>query len=437
MHMLRSNPHDVHKPSPLKGRPTVVLILTWFTTVQWSGVMIGPAQVSDLVLAVIAAIIVVGPRQAGARSVPTGAWVMLAILCAANMIALIAPPEPSWLTMRFTSAGGGQSATRSGLGSAGLGAWAVPFKLLLATVGAWSVLQRLHQLRPESARRLFGYAWLAGSVVSAAVAFGETKGLDLSAWLAQPFGEQTRASGLAFYPNSAALYFATSVPVSAMLLRRRATFVPAIVALVVLWAGLVAADSRIALAAAAVATALLPLLCGHKPGRAALIAFFSICFGGFIAIPALSWITSNTRLAPGAGSGSDVGRDMVNQQSVLDFLHSPIYGLGFSDGGGGISVPLSVLSSSGIIGGLGALAFVGWAVHVGIAGWADGDVRIMLVAGAVVLAVMCFQNNLVDRGQYIALLLAVLWSRQYRAPALNQDVGISAWRVPMGASRTG
>ncbi|MCD5312716.1 O-antigen ligase family protein [Kineosporia babensis] len=237
---------------------------------------------------------------------------------------------------------------------------------------------------------------------------------------------------MAFYPNSLALYLGSAVPVAAFLLRRKRLIILAAPCLVSIWAGLLASDSRIGIASAVIATVLIPFLAGKKAsGTTIVIGFIGVCLTAPLIVQAIAWVAANTRLAPGAGSGSDFGRQRVNEQSMLDFLHSPVFGIGFEFGGGGISVPLGILSASGLLGAAGVFCFLAWWAGSARAGWADPDIRIVVVMTLVILAVMCYQNNLVDRGQYLPLLLTVLWARHFRAPSLD-----SVPAPPTRSSRT-
>lgn len=385
---------------PGSSRALLVATLLFVLTVQWSGLLVGAFQLSDIILAGLLVVALLGPRTTGPRA--RGITIVLVTVAVATAIGLVFPADPTWLTQRFT--GFGSTATAAGLGQAGLGSWAFLVKLSLATAGAWVVLPRLAHDRGV---RWFTAAWLAGAVASALVALAQWKaGLDLSGFLAQP-EDSPRAAGLSFYPNSLGLYSAASIPLAAPLLRRPVTIALGVGCVVALWCGILAADSRIGIGIAVVCTLALPFLTGRR-GRPTVTAIVVLAVASPWILQGFAWVRSNTRLRPDGGIDSDLGRSLVNQQSLHDFEHSPIFGLGFGVGGGGISAPLCLLSGGGLLVLGGYLAFLGWCYVRAYPARSDSRVKVLLFAGTAVVVMICFQNNLTDRGQYLFLLLAVL-----------------------------
>lgn len=397
---------------------TVVLTVGFVLAAQWSGVVVGPIQVSDILLGLVLLGLALGPRPdaRGITALPWGIALILGAIALTTLINVAFPSDPGYVTRRWTleSVGGSFTpATRGGLGDAGLDAWAFTVKLALATLAGWLLLRRLHTVRPATATRLVIGAWLAGAIASGVVAILEWRvGLSLGAWVAHPI-DQHRASGLAFHPNALALYSACSIPLTAIPIRRR----PAVgaAALIVLWGAVLAADSRIGLAVAGVATLILPALLA-RGARAAVSGLAVAAVAAPAAVLAAAWVTAHTRLAAGSGARSDYGRRMSNAQAVLDWHHSPVWGIGFANAGGGVSAPLALLAAGGVIGLAGWVGFWAWGVTRGMSALNDLNVRALLASSACVAVVIVWQNNLTDRAQYLPLMASVLAAQARLGP---------------------
>jgi hypothetical protein len=395
------------------------LVLIWVVTAQWSGIIFGSLQISDLVLAAVLLAAVLGPGRVGSGGAPVGIVVALCGIGLASLMAALIPVSSTWLAMRFTGFGKDLGA-EAGVADAGLGGVAFLIKLSLATLGAWLALGELDRRKVDRAPQLLAMAWIFGSTVSALVGIAQWKaGLDTSAYLAHP-ADSPRASGLAFHPNTFALYTAACIPLVAIYFRRSRRVFLGLILLVILWGGVIAADSRIGLLVASLSTALIPFLVGRS-GKVAII----LTTVGLPVLPVLvagaAWLLANTRLNIGAAEQSDVGRQMVFEQAKLDFLQSPVWGIGFGESGGAPSVPLALLAGGGLISILAFAAFLIWAYSVALRSVNDLDVRVLLVSATSILGVMLVQNNVIDRGQYLPLLAAVIASRR-----LNQGVGMES-----------
>src|SRR5690242_16933689 len=90
-----------------RGSRAVVLLALLFTaTAQWSGVFLGPFQLSDIILALTLGVLLLGGHLDKDVMRPTGVWLLLGAVVTSTVLAQFAPPEPTWLTMRFSGFSG-------------------------------------------------------------------------------------------------------------------------------------------------------------------------------------------------------------------------------------------------------------------------------------------------------------------------------------------
>lgn len=414
---------------PLTDRPgrlalqrlSYTCFLIFCLCAQWSGILLDSLAPSDglLLASLVFSLLARGGRLASDRSSnPLSKPIMIFLVAiATSMIASeIFQPSAHYLDGRITLETVGQS-TDSGVQAGQLASVLLWVKLFVATAGvAW--LLRLHCHPRERRSQQIAFATVLGSTLSATVAILEAVNvLDLRTVLAHPVGGP-RASGLAFHPNSLALYLVAALPLCTVLWRNNRALMKIFAACsgILILAGIFVADSRISLICAILLLCVMPVV-SNSTGRTWFWGLASL----LILSPAIWWgsqqLLENTRLSGGESSqASDVGRFQLVRQALTDFLNYPLQGIGFSASGLPPFLPLAVLACGGII------AFGGWlAFWFSIArschwGTASGDARAYALSAGAIFVVTLGQNNFVDRQEYLFAMLAGLYASLSRMP---------------------
>lgn len=402
--------------------------LLFCLSAQWSGILVHSVAPSDglLLASLVFSLLAGGGRLASERSAnPLSRPIMIFLVAiATSMIASeFFQPSANYLDGRITLETIGQS-TDSGVQAGQFATVLLWVKLFVATAGvAW--LLSLHCHPRERRSQQIAFAAVLGSTLSATVAVLEAVNvLDLRSVLAHPVGGP-RASGLAFHPNSLALYLVAALPLCTVLWRMNRALMKLFAACsgIVILAGIFVADSRISLACAIILLFIMPVA-SNSTGST---WFWGLTFL-LILSPAIWWgsqqLLENTRLSGGESSqASDVGRFQLVWQALSDFLNYPLQGIGFSASGLPPFLPLAVLACGGII------AFGGWlAFWFSIArscrwGSATGDARAFALSAVAIFVVTLGQNNFVDRQEYLFAILAGLYASLSRmpTPALSES----------------
>jgi hypothetical protein len=259
--------------------------------------------------------------------------------------------------------------------------------------------------------------WCAGVAVNALVAVLSAFGfLNISALLIGPTTDDglpivsSRAVGLTFHPNSLAFGLLIALPSTVLIAHSYARGMSRLMWLIAIaleGTGLVLADSRagLGIGLAALLGSLIVILRKTKAGR------FAIPVLGIAALAAIPFAVSalaETRLAPGAGTLSDIGRTQFNLAAFAYFAENPVFGAGYS-ASSGTSMYLQLLSEGGILALAGHLIFIS-AGSSGIFVTAPRLIRgIGVISLAVTLLFVLFQPGTTERATWWPVLLLAMW----------------------------
>jgi hypothetical protein len=385
-------------------------------TLTWNGWFLGPLRPGDaLILLTIVLILVANPND-GFRTPPW--WVKqlpIAILLVA-LLAIFFPMSQDYLANRVVLDAQGRIThdTGSSLASANLG---VAFKFMVAVFATPMAFVGAVRIDRRAARWL-GVAFACGAALSGWAATLDHFGTDFGRLITRiPNGGSTRQLGFAGHPNWLAAGVVIAIPFAFWLMastRGRESLI-GLICLPGLIGGVYASGSR----GGAVCTVGVIALCViiHPRTRAHLptISIAGVVLVGFLAgiVPSIGHaILKATRLAGGSNTaGSDTVRSMVGHQGVLDFHHSPIYGIGLQASFDASQVYLQELASGGLI------LFTAMQLYMLGGLWASwrtfkhDDMAMACFCSLVaILALNLFEADLTDRFYYVpaAILIALL-----------------------------
>jgi hypothetical protein len=400
-------------PAPQPGLTRAGLLLTYLAcaTIPWNGVQIGGIRPGDLFLLLALLAFVAGGVNGVWPKVPGWVWQLGIAVVLITGLHQVLPPDSAYLSQRATLALApngfdqvvyGAPPTQSNL--------TLGIKFLVPVLGLPLLFGLAHRADRRSLRRAL-YAFTVGSAISAAVAFLDLEGIThLSEKITGLVAGGGRAPGLTVHPNYVAMTSIISVPFILLELlaprpRRRAT---AVLLLVPLLLGLYASASRSGAAVGAgevlLCFALLPPYRKVLPTVWLLTA--STLALTFIIKPGLgdSLLQAMRLTGDPSAAGSDRSRSIVGHQGMLDFLHSPLVGIGMQVANEAHNIYLQALSSGGIVLLAAFVIFLGAALVKSRRLMGHDLLAATLFVTILAVALFnAFQNALVDRISYVPI----------------------------------
>ena len=387
-------------------------------TLTWNGWFLGPLRPGDaLILLTIVLILIANPND-GFRTPPW--WVKqlpIAILLVA-LLAIFLPMSPDYLANRVVLDAQGRITqdTKGSLASANLG---VAFKFIVAVFATPMAFVGAVRIDKRVARWL-GIAFAAGAALSGwAATLDHVAGTDIGRLITRVPDVGSRQLGFSGHPNWLAAGVVIAIPFAFWLLAstRGKEWLIGLICLPGLLGGVYASGSRGGAVCAVGVVGLCVLI--HPRTRAHLptISIAGLVLVGFLAgiVPSIGHaILKATRLAGDSNTaGSDTVRAMVGHQGVVDFHHSPIYGIGLQASFDASQVYLQELASGGLI------LFAAMQIYMLGGLWASWtalkryDMAMACFCSLVaILALNIFEADLTDRFYYVpaAILVAMLHS---------------------------
>lgn len=408
---------------PMTGIAKVALVLTYLTsaTTPWNGWRFGGVRPGDLFL--LLALLVFFASDLGHvwPRLPGWVWQFGAIILLVTFAHEFFPTDPNYLSRRLVvglnnAIVRGNVEVESNL--------TVGLKFVVPIIGLPLMYAFAYQ---HDRRALFrsAYAFAVGAAISALIGFSDVRGVThLSKSLTGIPAVAGRAPGLTLHPNFLATTCVLGLPFMLAQIRspRLRSRVVASILLALLLLGIYASGSR---GGAAVGAGTMLLSFAVMPRYRQILPTVALLTAGaaslaFALKPSLGHsLLHAMRLAGDTGTtGSNTARGFVGHQGVLDFLHSPIDGVGMQVAAEAHNVYLQALAAGGLLLCAGYVIFVASAVVksvrlMGVMPLAH-PFFVAAVAGALLSTV---ENALTDRLAYVPLaLIAAMPGRPAEAP---------------------
>jgi hypothetical protein len=390
------------------GLARIALVFTYVAcaATPWNGWIIG-VRPGDAFL--LLALLAFFASDIGRRWPVLPGWVLQfgAIIVLVTVLHELLPTDPGYLAQRLVVDPQGiripEIQTNLGVG----------LKFVVPIIGL-PLMFGFAYLHDKRALFRSAYAFAVGSAISGLIAFSDKLGVThLSLSITGIPAASGRAPGLAIHPNFLATTCVLGMPimlwqVGSPRLRSR---ISAVLILVALALGVYASGSRggaaVMAAAVGLSFVLMPVYRRVLPTVALVTA--SVAGLVFVLNPSVGQsllravrLTGNS----GAQSGSDYVRSSVAHQGKLDFLHSPIDGVGMQVAAEAHNVYLQALASGGLLLLVGYLTFV-------VAGLVksfrqrkfDPLAYPFFIAALAGAALSTVENALTDRLAYVPLAL--------------------------------
>jgi hypothetical protein len=384
-------------------------------TLTWNGWFVGPLRPGDaLILLTIVLILLVNPND-GFRTPP---WWLKQLPLAIILVALIAiafPTDPIYLASRTVLDAQGRLTvdTKGSLAMANLG---VAFKYIVAVFAIPMAFIGAVRIDRRAAKWL-GMTFAAGAALSGWAATLDHFGTDLGRYITHVPNVGSRQLGFTTHPNFLAAGMVIAIPfafwLSASFVRREQLF--GFVCLIGSIGGVYASGSR---GGAVCVVGVVGLCILVHPRTRVHSATYAVAGVALLLLLAVVFpnvgaeILKVTRLASNSNTGgSDTVRQLVGDQGMRDWHHSPIQGIGLQAYFDASEVYIQELAAGGLI------LFVAMQIYMcgGIyTAWRylKRDNLAMACGCALVgaLALNLFEADLTDRFYYVpaAILLAMV-----------------------------
>jgi len=393
-------------------------------TLTWNGWFLGPLRPGDaLILLTIVLILIANPND-GFRTPP---WWVKQLPIAIVLVALLAiffPMSQDYLANRIVLDAQGRLTqdTKGSLAMANLG---VAFKFIVAIFATPMAFVGAVRIDKRVARWL-GIAFACGAALSGWAATLDHFGGDFGRLITRIPNKGNRQLGFSGHPNWLAAGVVIAIPFAIWLLasKRGKESLIGLICLPGLLGGVYASGSRGGAVCAVGVVGLCVLI--HPRTRAHLptITLAGAVLVGFLAgiVPSIGHaILRATRLASGSNTGgSDTVRSMVGHQGVLDFHHSPVYGIGLQASFDASQVYLQELASGGLILFIAMQAYMLGGLWVSWNSLKRYDMAMACFCSLVgILVLNIFEADLTDRFYYVpaAILIAMVHSLDLEAEA--------------------
>jgi hypothetical protein len=415
----------------LSGLAVLTLIVRWDAqraamgaallacfTLTWNGWYVGPVRPGDvLVLFALVLFLIAQPD----RHVYMPPWWIKQLAFAIIIVAVLhifIPTNPHYLEGRtvITASGKATVSTKGSITSADLG---VAIKYLIASF-AIPVIFTFAAAHDRRAPRWLAMTFTVGAAASGWAAVAGKVGLGIITRLVTHIPVGTgRQFGFAFHPNFLAAGLTICIPLAMWMVfsengRDRLWGYVSLPGLVL---GVWASGSRGGAIAAGITLVVSVVLLPRARRYAPIILLSIVGLVGvtFAVLPSIGLkILKATRLVGGGAStsGSDTARSIVAHQGILDFLHSPIDGIGLQVATEAQNVYLQELASGGLILFLGMQIYLIAGIYYSARLIPRHDLGAAFVAvGIAIASLNVFEADLTDRFYYVpaAILVSLLY----------------------------
>jgi hypothetical protein len=361
-------------------------------TSTWSAVRVSGIQVSDILLIL---------------------WVALLVVSGGPAIAFRAP---RWLLLPVVGAGLAMTLQVVVDGSSGAplaGDLDVLIRLFAATVVVPAVVLASAHLYGAGALRVILQGWLLSAAISVLAELHVTRGGSLPNFVIHDFEAAGRGFGLALHPNSLGLTCVLALPFFLGGIRGYAPISArfAVPGAALMLVGLYLADSRAALLAGGVVLLLAGgYLCTTKGAwPIGLPVLLLVVAGALVYLPR---VVADSRLSgSGSAAGSDALRAVYRDEALALIDASPIFGHQLTSIGAGVMTLLGLLVAGGIIFALAYYAYFLAALRKTVVLMRQGHAMaaLCLISTIAFLAVGLAQPSTVERYTFwpIGMALAV------------------------------
>jgi hypothetical protein len=431
-----SEPSD--SQAPTSGLAKIALVFTYVASAAtpWNGWLIAGLRPGDAFL--LLALLTFFASDIGHRWPALPGWVSQfgAIIVLVTVLHELLPTDPGYLAQRLVVDPSGiripEIETNLGVG----------LKFVVPIIGL-PLMFGFAYLHDRRALFRSAYAFAVGSAISGLIAFLDGVGVThLSLSITGIPAVSARAPGLAIHPNFLATTCVLGIPIMLWQVgsRRLRSRVFAMLILIALALGVYASGSRGGAAVMAgvvlLSFAVMPVYRRVLP----TVALLTVGAAGlvFVLNPSVGQsLLRAVRLSGNSGSqsGSDYVRASVGHQGVLDFLHSPIDGVGMQVAAEAHNVYLQALASGGLLLLGGYLIFVGSGLVKGFRQRKFDQLAypffIAALGGALLSTV---ENALTDRLAYVplALIAAMPVGRAADPTGANAELTDDRPAVPHG-----
>lgn len=372
-------------------------------------------------------------------SIPVWVWVLTIGILLVGALHEIAPTDAAYLGARTVVDAAGR------LGAEPQTNLGVAFRFLVSVPGIPLVFALAAQRDPRAPRRI-ATAFAIGAAISGLVAFLTASGLGGLTAVLGATSEGTRQGGLSGHPNFLGAATALAFPFAlrmAVAGRLRMRILGCVLALFIAL-GAYETGSRGGVAAlvlgAAAYVVLEPRLRRYLSAIGLVIAGFAVLC--FVIVPPLGdAVLRSTRLSSTAtgAKGSDVVRELVAQQGLHDFNHSPFDGVGLQVSAEAHNAYLQALAAGGLLLFLTYLAAVAGSLWTSARLIRRDQLAIPLTASIVADALYNgLENTLTYRFVYVPVgVAAAVWSLHVRREEdVDPDLLLPA-SAPDDLSRSG
>lgn len=395
-----------------------VLLVIGFVALPWNAVTIPGFPLADVPIFAGTAILSLEFLLGAKVWLPKTLLIGVALLVLAGLLSEVLPPSAQFLSSRidvasFDTFNPLNLAARNTDDLLNLAKYLVAVAVLPVVA-----VIAVHD-RPRRVQAL-AYAWLGGIAISSAVAVTDHLGVThISSSLIGFTDISGRQPGLSVQPNHLGVQIVMGVPL-AVYLWSRGRRALSVGYLILGFLGLYVAASRGAVAAAVVALLLAVLVQpGVRRHAGAILYGTGVAALVYAMIGNPEALLSKLRLTASVGTAvSDSERSQLRHQAVLDWQHSPLFGIGYGHANDGHVIFLQVLAAGGLI----ALAgFLFLTVGTMYSAWRGVTVesslaRALIASTAAWLVIGLVENQLTDQYLYVPIALVVaLWAAQRRA----------------------
>lgn len=383
------------------GRAGLGLLGAAFATASWNAVFFHGLQVTDWLLAVAGALLLLDAlgRRSPIRGLPAGMTIGAVLLAGAGCWSVLVPTSLNYLNTRVVEVspyavygrGRGESSDGSSLIKFEIALFVLPLLLCVAAA------------TPRQVRRLLDVT-LLGTTANALVAISDKVAhTGISTHLLGFHDITGRQSGLTQQPNHLGIAIVLAVPLAVAWMTQRKR--SGIVIVAILLAGLYLTGSRGGLVAGAGAVPITMLAI-----RRTRSAGFWLSASGLVVIGAFAnTLLSHTRFRSATGRASDLSRSQLRNQAWRDWLHSPWHGIGFSKLTEAHEVHLQLLAAGGVVALLGFAVYMTSVMRRAVAAARVEPIygRALLVALFAWLALMFVENQLTVLYLYVPIAAVI------------------------------
>nr|WP_285600109.1 O-antigen ligase family protein [Kineosporia sp. NBRC 101731] len=369
-------------------------MLAFALTSTWGGLRAGPLMLCDVFLTLAA--LMLGIETISTRtplSVPRWVWVGTVAVITSMSTHVWLPTDPSYIFSR----GGPPQANATQVITG------------LQWLAAFFMLPMLVIFLGRRRERYLGYlmwAWALGAAISALIAGSDMLGVtQIGVNFVEFVNTSGRQNGLQSHANNMGVGCALATPVALYLLGR-SRFAGSFL-LAALGIGVVASGSRGSQVGYVVAILLSVLLAARDRRTLLRLSSLLVLIVIVMDLPPIKALWLPLMRFGAAGEASDVGRLEYRDQAILDIQTRPIDGIGIDYITSSHSIYLQMLSSGGIILGLGCAAYFGGMLRVAwrLRGPERPHISVLLSSTIIWLGVGIIENQLTDRYLYVPVAL--------------------------------